>query len=187
MEIIYWIVVALFPLSEILFSIQNRSSSTNASSKDHGSMRLLWISIAIGISLAVVTEPLFIGKFFVNPQILTMISLLLMFLGVFLRRLSIHILGSFFTVDVAVFKNHTVCEKGPYQWIRHPSYTGLIIYFFGLAISFGNIVSLATMLIPIIFAILYRVKIEESALSNSLGESYQSYMQRTKRFLPFIL
>jgi Putative protein-S-isoprenylcysteine methyltransferase len=34
---------------------------------------------------------------------------------------------------------------------------------------------------------LYRVRVEESALVTGLGESYRQYMQRTKRFIPFVI
>jgi protein-S-isoprenylcysteine O-methyltransferase Ste14 len=32
----------------------------------------------------------------------------------------------------------------------------------------------------------YRVRVEEKKLSFELGETYRAYMQRTKRFVPFI-
>jgi len=32
----------------------------------------------------------------------------------------------------------------------------------------------------------YRVRVEERALRASLGESYEEYMRRTTRFIPFV-
>lgn len=40
--------------------------------------------------------------------------------------------------------------------------------------------------LPIAFAFLYRINVEERALVQALGERYRAYMQRTKRLIPFV-
>jgi protein-S-isoprenylcysteine O-methyltransferase Ste14 len=40
--------------------------------------------------------------------------------------------------------------------------------------------------LPIIGAFLRRIRIEERALVEALGEQYRAYMRRTKRLIPFI-
>jgi protein-S-isoprenylcysteine O-methyltransferase Ste14 len=41
-------------------------------------------------------------------------------------------------------------------------------------------------ILPVLAGLLYRITVEEQALSEELGEAYRSYMRRTKRLLPFI-
>jgi protein-S-isoprenylcysteine O-methyltransferase Ste14 len=41
-------------------------------------------------------------------------------------------------------------------------------------------------LMPILAAFIYRMKVEETALSRALGSSYEAYMGRTKRLIPFV-
>ncbi len=106
--------------------------------------------------------------------------------GTLLRWWAIFHLGRFFTVDVAVATDHRVVDTGPYRLIRHPSYTGLLLQFAGVAVALGNGLSLAVILLPIAGAILYRIRVEETALRSSLGEPYLNYMQRTRRLVPWL-
>lgn len=115
------------------------------------------------------------------------VSALLFFVpGLALRWWAIVVLGRFFTVDVTIEKDHEVVEAGPYQWVRHPSYTGVLLAFFGLALSLHNLLSIFLIMVPITVALLHRMNVEEQALLRALGERYASYMARTKRLLPFL-
>ena len=65
-------------------------------------------------------------------------------LGLMLRWYSIIYLGRFFTVNVAIHSGHEIIDTGPYRYIRHPSYTGALLAFLGLALTLANWVSLAS-------------------------------------------
>jgi protein-S-isoprenylcysteine O-methyltransferase len=102
-----------------------------------------------------------------------------------LRWTAILWLGKFFTVNVAIASDHRVIDTGPYRFIRHPSYTGALAAFLGLAICTGNVASLLIMMIPVTWAFMQRVRLEEAVLRQALGASYIDYSNRTKR-LPFV-
>ena len=70
--------------------------------------------------------------------------------------------------------------------VRHPSYTGVLLAFVGLALTLGNWVALLVILVPIGAAFVHRMNVEENALSRALGRRYSDYMRRTKRLVPFI-
>ncbi len=70
--------------------------------------------------------------------------------------------------------------------MRHPSYTGVLLAFLGLALSLHNLLSIFLIMVPITVASLHRMNVEEQALLRALGERYASYMARTKRLLPFL-
>src|SRR2546425_5466147 len=104
--------------------------------------------------------------------------------GLALRWYSIGYLGRYFTVDVSISAEHKLIDSGPYRHIRHPTYTGALLAFVGLAFCFGNWLTLLFLTVPIIGAFLWRIRIEESALLDALGEDYRAYMRRTKRLIP---
>jgi protein-S-isoprenylcysteine O-methyltransferase Ste14 len=52
--------------------------------------------------------------------------------------------------------------------------------------ALANWASIALLLISISIVYGYRVKVEEAALANVIGEPYVRYMSRTKRFVPFV-
>jgi protein-S-isoprenylcysteine O-methyltransferase Ste14 len=58
--------------------------------------------------------------------------------------------------------------------------------YFGIGAALANWISLATLLVLVVVAFLYRVNVEERALATVIGDSYLHYMQRTKRFVPFL-
>jgi protein-S-isoprenylcysteine O-methyltransferase Ste14 len=74
-------------------------------------------------------------------------------------------LGRFFTVNVAVASDHLVVESGPYRWIRHPSYAGMLLVATCVGVCFGNVVSLLVILVPVLLLTVKRMRIEERSNS----------------------
>lgn len=91
-----------------------------------------------------------------------------------ISRLSILYLGRFFTINVAIAADHRLIDSGPYRFIRHPGYTGGLLLFLGLALCMGNWLSVAVIMVPIFAAFYRRMNVEESALSEALGEPYRA-------------
>jgi protein-S-isoprenylcysteine O-methyltransferase Ste14 len=79
-----------------------------------------------------------------------------------------------------------VVDTGPYRLIRHPSYSGSLLTFAGLGLAMGNWVSIVLLLLGAGVGFAYRVHVEEQALCTDLGQPYRDYMQRTRRFVPYI-
>jgi protein-S-isoprenylcysteine O-methyltransferase len=79
-----------------------------------------------------------------------------------------------------------VVSTGPYRFVRHPGYLGIALVLAGIAATYGNWLSLAALaLIPPI-GIIYRIHVEEAALSAALGGAYTLYASGRKRLIPFV-
>jgi len=173
----------LYGLSEFGLLLAKRSHGT---SEDRGSLRMLWVVILGSIGLAIASSILFRKA---DSELLVRLAPVagaLFVGGLVLRWYAIFYLGPLFTVNVAIASDHRVIDSGPYRYIRHPSYTGALLAFLGLGVSFGNWVSLLAVLIPTVLAFMQRIAIEEKVLRRALGESYVRYIARTKRLLPFV-
>jgi protein-S-isoprenylcysteine O-methyltransferase Ste14 len=107
-------------------------------------------------------------------------------LGTALRWWAIFTLGRYFTIDVAVRSTQSVVQSGPYRFVRHPSYTAILIMLLGVGMALANWASLVVILAGGLIGLLYRVRVEERALDEALGQPYMDYMRTTKRFIPFI-
>ena len=70
--------------------------------------------------------------------------------------------------------------------MRHPSYSGAILAFAGYGICVGNWLSLALVVVPVSWAFVRRIEVEEEALAAALGEAYRAYAARTRRLVPGI-
>jgi protein-S-isoprenylcysteine O-methyltransferase len=175
-----------FVLSEIALSVIKRAQS-GARVLDRGSLSLIWIVIFISVFGAfyasVAVPQAGFGKLSAAAGIL---GVILFVCGLAFRWSAIVYLGRFFTVNVAIASDHKLIDSGPYRFIRHPSYTGALMAFLGLGLCIGSWLSLAILLVPILLVFLHRVRIEEAALLQGLGEPYRGYMSRTKRLIPGI-
>jgi protein-S-isoprenylcysteine O-methyltransferase Ste14 len=103
-----------------------------------------------------------------------------------LRWTAILTLGRFFTPNVAVQAGQRIIRTGVYRYVRHPAYSGLLLAFLGVGAAFDNWLSLSVIFIPVVAALLYRIRVEESVLAELLGREYTDYCQATKRLLPGI-
>lgn len=111
-------------------------------------------------------------------------GLTLLWAGMAFRLWAIRVLGNFFRVVVVIQEGHRVVERGPYRWLRHPSYTGILAATTGLGLALGDWASLAIMLIGPLIGLLFRIRVEERALLSALGSEYADYARRTARLLP---
>jgi protein-S-isoprenylcysteine O-methyltransferase Ste14 len=56
----------------------------------------------------------------------------------------------------------------------------------GVGLALANWASLVAMLAGGLIGLGYRVRVEEHALVEALGQPYVDYMRHTKRFIPFV-
>jgi protein-S-isoprenylcysteine O-methyltransferase len=166
----------------LAFLKRSRDDSVDA---DDASLRTLWITIVLSVTAGIVAS-FRVPTATMGGNFVFWTGCVLFGLGLVLRWYSISYLGRFFTVNVAIHSGHEIIDTGPYARIRHPSYTGALLSFLGLALTLTNWVSLLLIVVPIFWAFSRRISIEETALASALGSPYTRYMGRTKRLAPFI-
>jgi len=111
-------------------------------------------------------------------------GLVLMGGGIALRQWAVALLGRFFTVDVRVQPGQTVVDRGPYRWVRHPAYTGMILTCVGIGLALGNLASLAVLTVVPAAGLVVRIRFEERALLDGLGEPYRRFAASRPRLFP---
>ena len=127
---IFIIIWGLWLLSEILLTILLRSKSPDSKGWDRNSLRLMWGSIIIAISLGVVFM-MFTRLPISKSDVIKYLGLIFIVSGVVIRIIAIRTLGIFFTVNLAIRNDQKLIKKGLYKFIRHPSYTGSLLSFIG--------------------------------------------------------
>ena len=75
--------------------------------------------------------------------------------------------------------------SGPYRFVRHPIYSGLLLGFLGTALATNLYWLIALVVVGAYF--LYSATVEERLLTNSFPETYPRYRDRTKMLIPFLL
>lgn len=185
-----WVVVllvALFPLSEIALGIFRRAKPESSRNEDRGSLRVLWIVITFSVFAAVACQWVPAARLPHLPVLRLSLFLALLIGGLVLRWAAILYLGRFFTMNVAIHDGHALVQWGMYKFVRHPSYTGMLLAFLGLGVSYWNWLSMLSLMIPITCAVANRILTEERALRTAFGAEYDAYSARTKRLIPWLL
>lgn len=184
---VFSIVFLLWPFSEIIgggIIPLIRRGGVRTRRRDRGSVLLIFIGIVVSLTVAFSFATAGIALL---PSWAFYPGIVVMVVGIAFRQWAIAVLGRFFSIAFKVQKDQTVVDTGPYRYVRHPSYTSLLIIFVGLGLalqSWGAVLVLA-----LIFAIVwgYRIHVEERALISQLGEAYLAYSRRTKRLISYVL
>jgi len=95
-------------------------------------------------------------------------------------------LGKQFSWLVTVQEEHELITDGPYRYMRHPRYSGIILWIFGVALIF---LSIAGLVLAVLMAILMLLRIpkEERLLHEEFGKEWENYCRRTtKKVIPFV-
>lgn len=111
-------------------------------------------------------------------------ALAVLILGTLLRDWSIVVLGRFFSRVVQIDLGHRLITVGPYRWLRHPAYTGMLAMDAAIALCLGSWAGALFMMILVLAATAYRIRVEEQALLDRFGEVYRAYARRTWKLFP---
>ena len=93
-------------------------------------------------------------------------------------------LGRNWSSRPAVKENHELVTTGPYAYVRHPIYTGLILMAFSTALM-GSIWGIGVFIVASLVFIL-RIGREEKIMLELFPNEYPEYQKRTKRLVPFV-
>ena len=185
-RIAFYVVVGVFAVLEQrirLKSLLNRHGVR----EDRGSLMVVIVAVGAGVA----------GGFVLASQVpsaaiptarwpIFVLGLALMCAGIALRQWSVALLGRFFTVDIRVHQDQTVVERGPYRWLQHPSYTGMIITFVGIGLALGNWAALGLLIVLPTAGLVVRIRVEERALLDGLGEPYRRFAASRHRLVPWV-
>ncbi len=112
-------------------------------------------------------------------------GLLLTIAGVLLAFWARAVLGTNWSGSVTLKKDHELVESGPYAYVRHPIYSGVLLMFLGTAIVIGTLGGLLGF--PLLFLSFWiKLRQEESLMTEHFGELYSAYMARVKALIPFV-
>ncbi len=105
--------------------------------------------------------------------------------GLALRAWAVVLLGRWFTWHVTVQAGQQLVSRGPYRFIRHPSYTGALITFVASCALLRSWVAAVFAAFALVLAFARRIRYEEALLVKALP-GYQAYMSRTSKLLPHV-
>jgi protein-S-isoprenylcysteine O-methyltransferase Ste14 len=121
----------------------------------------------------------------VDPIVaLNVLGLLLAALGIALAIWARLYLGRNWGMPMSVKENPELVTTGPYAYIRHPIYAGILLALLGssLIVWWWSAIFIWSLIYFLVFA----ARGEEKLMRNTFPTTYPQYQARTKRLIPFV-
>lgn len=122
----------------------------------------------------------------VNSEVVRWAGLSVFAASLLLRIESIRAQGKQFSMHVALQEGHKLATGGPYRWVRHPAYLGVIGMVLGLSLLFGNVLLAVLMTVINTLWLNGRMRDEEMLMQEEFGSEFSRYRARTKKLIPFV-
>ena len=170
--------------SEIVIAVAMRTRKSGGKVRDRGSLLVMWAAIIPAITAAEFIGHMPLARIWNGRHWLTLAAIVVIIAGLMIRWTAILSLGRAFSANVAIRPEQAIYRSGLYRWVRHPSYTGLLLVFVAIALHERNWLAAAVVLLPTTAAVLYRIHVEEAALGEAFGAEYTTYCKTTWRLIP---
>ncbi len=127
----------------------------------------------------------FLSTRFHSSHAIALVGLILTILGLAFAAWARDVLGRNWSGRVIIQVDHQLITAGPYAYVRHPLYTGLMTAFAGTALVSGDYGSLLGFFLAVnIFRL--KARREEQLLESEFGATYSTYRAHTGGILPRI-
>jgi protein-S-isoprenylcysteine O-methyltransferase Ste14 len=87
------------------------------------------------------------------------------------------------SASITLKAEHELIERGPYRWVRHPIYTGILLLILANVLMVGRRASVLGLLL-LILAYWRKWRIEERLMTSHFGARYASYRTRSGAVVP---
>jgi protein-S-isoprenylcysteine O-methyltransferase Ste14 len=182
-RIVFIVSIGAFSAGELVQAFRLRRGATRVDVRAEALLRLMLFGSIVMFPLGKAVAP---GAVIAGGVFLFALGVVVGWAGTLLRWWSFVTLGRYFTVVVQASADQPVIDRGPYRFLRHPGYTGLLLMFAGVGLMIGNWVSAAGAVILVLIALIHRLRIEERALNAALGDRYREFAASRARLIPYV-
>lgn len=179
-----WTLVAIATgVNELVGAFRVRSEATK---RDRGSQIVLRLCTVPAV-IFLVTAPRIVPGAIIHPAFASVVAGIVIFsAGEAMRIWAKRTLGRYFTYSVMTSRDQPVISSGPYRFVRHLSYTGVLLLAIGAGAALGNWLGLAVLTVMTLIGLSYRIHVEETALLEDLDDRYRTYAEHHKRLIPYV-
>jgi protein-S-isoprenylcysteine O-methyltransferase Ste14 len=170
---VYWVVSAL------------RVKPTKV--KEGAGGRLLHIGAMALVFLLLASHRLDVGllgrRFVSESSLLRDFGIFLTFVGAAIAIWARYTLGQYWSARVTLKMDHRLIRSGPYMYVRHPIYSGLLLAMAGSALVIGEWRAVIAVLVAIL-EFSRKASKEEALLSTEFNDEYQEYRKHAGFLAP---
>lgn len=122
-------------------------------------------------------------RFATRTQAIDVLGIVLTAIGVGFAIWARAYIGENWSGIVTVKVGHELVRTGPYAWVRHPIYSGLLLATLGTALVRGEVRGLIALAV-LWFGFWIKSRVEEQFMLKTFGPAYAEYSQTTGALIP---
>jgi len=122
-------------------------------------------------------------RFIPDKEAIKAASIVLVAIGVAVAIWARRHIGQFWSSRVALKEDHQLIQSGPYAYVRHPIYSGMLLALIGTALFIAEWRALVGVLLVFV-AHWQKARREEKLLASQFGTAYEEYCGRTGSLIP---
>jgi len=104
--------------------------------------------------------------------------------SVWLIMAALKTLGKEWSLTARLVEGHQLATGGPYAYVRHPIYTGMLGMLVATGLAVSHWAALPGALVVFFVGTIIRVRREEKLLRGAFGEQFEAYARRVPAILP---
>lgn len=171
-----WVAIAITgAVVELRLANRARYDATDDARTIDRAMRLT-IALCLGVPLMTMQSP---------PPAVVAVGASCAVVGVLIRAWAIRTLGRRYTLTPQAQRaDHYLCSTGPYHYVRHPGYLGLLLQFVGMGVMLSPAAA-ALSAVPMAVVFVLRIFGEERILVHEFAGTYRDYRRQVRwKLLP---
>jgi len=182
---VIWLLIGLFwMITELRLIRKMAFNHQNVIDGERHSQSWLWLSVVGSLILALFYKNMAWLPIPIEYVLRQWLAIIICATGLGLRYWAVVKLGRFFSTHVSIQNQHNLITDGPYKWIRHPAYTGVLLALAGAGLAMGDFLALLVLTTIPFATFKLRIGIEEKLLIKQFGPQYLAYLHKTYKLLP---
>lgn len=104
--------------------------------------------------------------------------------SVWMITAAVKVLGKEWSITARVVEEHKLATSGPYAYVRHPIYTGMLGMLVATGLALSHWIALLAALVIFFIGTTIRMRSEEKLLREAFGQQFEDYSNRVRAFVP---
>jgi len=175
--------IALWLAFSVYWSVASKDKAPTKSGESHVSRQAHVVAVNFALLILLFPIPGLTRRFLPDVAALQAVGLLVQAAFIALAVSARRHLGSNWSGEVRIARDHELVRSGPYRYVRHPIYTALVGMYIGTAIVSGQIHAIVALAITLL-AYWRKIRLEERALSDAFPADHERYRSETWAWIP---
>src|SRR5678815_4630984 len=181
MVMVGWFVFAL------TFLLRKKPAAAPDSKRDRGSIPGVLLQALSYAIIWTVRRPLvspFVSFSKTLALALGIVAIASAIVSVFTVMTAVRTLGKEWSITARVVTDHKLATEGPYRFVRHPIYTGMLGMLFATGIAVSYWPALLVALVVFFLGTAIRIRSEERLLRETFGLEFEAYARSVPAIVP---